>query len=113
MNQNSFLPRIVLIIVALIIFGYVAFRFAPLLIGPSVLIRSPATNTVVESDYVDLVILTSRVTELYIDEFQIDIDKSQETTHRKYLNKGINRIEVLVYDTYGKEKKRLVSVIKK
>ena len=112
MNKTSILPKAGFGIVILMILGYVLFRFAPLLIGPSIMLVSPEAYTTTNQSSVDLVFETDRVTKLVIQGLDVDVSKNGRTTYTYQLAEGVNRIVVQAYDTYESQENIAILVLK-
>ena len=98
---------------AAVVAGYALFRFSPLITGPQINVIYPESQMITDELFVDITMETTRVTDLYIQGFEIDIDSSEVTVHRHYLSNGNNSITIEGCDQYDSCKQISLFVYKK
>lgn len=104
-------PRgLFVLIVALVVFSYLAFQFSFLFIGPKLSVSSPKQKEVISENIVEVAGETDPYATVTINGEEVYVDLSGKFRKTLYVYSGSSEIVIVSKNRYGKESKRLIPI---
>lgn len=98
------------LLIGLIIFGYLAFQFSFLFVGPKLLITSPKNGQMIESNVVEVSGKTDPYATVTVNGEEVYVDLSGTFRKTFYVYSGSTELTIVSKNRYGKESRKSVQV---
>ena len=112
-TAKIYLTIFTIAILASVVLGYTYYRTTDLLLGPQIIIETPANGTTIEESLVHIRGTTKNITNITLNGRNIFVDESGTIKESLLLTYGYNVLELSAKDRFGRETKETLELIYK